>query len=1092
MALCGHVGGKPGRELMRAVIAELKMRPSMFGRLSDAPSCNSLHWACGRRALNAVSYLRRAANQGILDVDLPRPYTFQERREVLDDMEAALAQMPKIAGDVALTSDDRQTYAKLELLGDQRGAAGLEDTARLLAKALRWHGTLSNDMRKCIIRGDSVPGFLNDVFEHRDKLSPTALCQGACVAAALVGPGTTEPSALLEELLLSLAPMVPCVPLAETSALLDVCSRCVPPPPAMTHFLEVLISQVTESLPSKFYEHGIVAALSALGGSVGPEVDPVVLSDFLVALQDVWPLCKAQTLISALLSTGQAGIMDVGLFRVLVEQLEARIQLLGSSDRESLVLLLGLHKSAFDRIAANPHPLYSDSCRRLMRTLAADYPDRCANLPLQDLARPTLALAQLGALDRRGRLILEERLSSGRLLTLPPAAFVSLIYAHRLIAGREPRQQLRTPLLLGFGGQLHQMEPRQVLTCVESLWRYRSKGHSKVFEDAYEVLARTVEEGNTHAISPSEIVSAISTYPQIRLKGSQPLLRILHTLVPGMGIPRAGDAPVMRSPATGVLPVLAMEELVTILEAFSAQGLGGCSNVCSAIVDRYRDSGGRISRRNTARALHSLARLGERPPQLLSFLLTEVEGWVEQDPDAVDARTRPILTTLWAVCALDAVARIPVAVDWMLAFLCNADVIVGLVERNREAHALFESLSVVKAVLPEVAGKYLQLLDSTDSLVAGSVFKEVGIGLPCAEPAYLHTGGGPATHEHPAALGPGVRDGVPDGDDVIPRTFSANRLVDITHEVLSGDGAFHRASCSSVEASKDITDEMPDCYEDLPALPGTQRSVLKKALGICRVSHDHVSSFSSSLAGTARGQSVLNDLGVRWGLGRRRSAPVSKAKLVLGDVFAALNVGAALRSAPHPHGELAAESTRLCGGFELRWISSDYMVDWGNPYFRIGVIVLPDKAFVHNPGNREHTLLAPARLRIQHLVRVAGWHLIILRSSEIEGHLEKYSEEPELFSTKLRARVRRANAVYPLDASVVIRETKRRTGRSQPSGRLVERLFRHLRKQLELVFPDAEARLSSTSRMDDSASSTRRQQPSTESGASMRRDFRSA
>ena len=49
--------------------------------------------------------------------------------------------------------------------------------------------------------------------------------------------------------------------------------------------------------------------------------------------------------------------------------------------------------------------------------------------------------------------------------------------------------------------------------------------------------------------------------------------------------------------------------------------------------------------------------------------------------------------------------------------------------------------------------------------------------------------------------------------------------------------------------------------------------------------------------------------------------------VLLGEVLAALNVAQVLRRSPHPNGPLAAEATRLTGGFELRWEAGPYDID---------------------------------------------------------------------------------------------------------------------------------------------------------------------
>ncbi|CAL1133894.1 unnamed protein product [Cladocopium goreaui] len=208
----------------------------------------------------------------------------------------------------------------------------------------------------------------------------------------------------------------------------------------------------------------LYGTLEVLGGHVG-EVDPATLEDFIESLRFFWPLCSSQTLIKALLALGQANALDVGTCRLLLQQLEARSEFLGRSDREALLLLLALHKSSFDRSTAVlglPHPLYDEAAKRLIKDLSRDACGKISSGPIESLSRPVLALAELKVLDRRALHALTERLVSGRLLSLSPSAFVSLVYAHRLVRGPVPLEKLRMPLCLAFGALLHAMTAKQV------------------------------------------------------------------------------------------------------------------------------------------------------------------------------------------------------------------------------------------------------------------------------------------------------------------------------------------------------------------------------------------------------------------------------------------------------------------------------------------------------------------------------------------------------------------------------------------------------------------------------------------------------
>ncbi|CAE8708776.1 unnamed protein product, partial [Polarella glacialis] len=195
---------------------------------------------------------------------------------------------------------------------------------------------------------------------------------------------------------------------------------------------------------------------------------------------------------------------------------------------------------------------------------------------------------------------------------------------------------------------------------------------------------------------------------------------------------------------------------------------------------------------------------------------------------------------------------------------------------------------------------------------------------------------------------------------------------------------------------------------------------------------------------------------------------VSKAKQVLGEVLSALNLSRVLRAAPHPDGDLAREATRATGGFELRWPVGSYDVDWAHPYLRIGVLLLPPKAFVQGPEEagdqpREEAgaalLLAPSRLRVHHLLQAHSWRLVLLRAAVIDTALVPYSQDPQLFNQQLQARASRANAVHMLEEKSMLRKLRHLQAASgedaQAAEKFAEGLVSQLERQLDVIFPGA-------------------------------------
>merc|ERR1712136_540510 len=113
--------------------------------------------------------------------------------------------------------------------------------------------------------------------------------------------------------------------------------------------------------------------------------------------------------------------------------------------------------------------------------------------------------AQLGALKRQAKLQLQQRLASGRLLSLSPGDFVCLVHAHRIVHGPVPLEDLRVPFSLAFAVQMHHMEPRQIASCIETLWRYAGKKNREIFLTAYDLVATALEE--SAEMPPAQIAS---------------------------------------------------------------------------------------------------------------------------------------------------------------------------------------------------------------------------------------------------------------------------------------------------------------------------------------------------------------------------------------------------------------------------------------------------------------------------------------------------------------------------------------------------------------------------------------------------------
>lgn len=950
-----------------------------------------------------------------LHFDLPRRLTKQERAEVHEELSSALASLKIEAAAVAIPQRaedidpaELRLRTKVELLCNLRIDAGPVEVAQVLRLLIESYETAERDAKE---RGATISdeffrlaqreeglglaAVLRRAAVLRQCLAPEALACGIRLALALRSQAKQLASVMLE----ALSKQVADLNLSELTAVLAAANK-VGGLPAASQLLGSLLEQLAEQSPLDLKEEDLYGTLEVLGGHVG-EVDPATLEDFIESLRFFWPLCTSQTLIKALLALGQANALDVGTCRLLLQQLEARSEFLGRSDREALLLLLALHKSSFDRSTAVlglPHPLYDEAAKRLVKDLSRDACGKISSAPMESLSRPVLALAELKVMDQRALHALTERLVSGRLLSLSPSAFVSLVYAHRLVRGPVPLEKLRMPLCLAFGALLHAMTPKQVASCIESLKAYCYKAYRHVFTAAYERLARALEaqaEGLGYdpfaLLTPAEVAMAIRSFPELKFEECHLLLRMLNALGSSPQLLIAGSAggtqlvprEAQEVVQSGLLARMTMAELVDVFEAFGAQGLASCDSVAQAIVHRYGANGGRISRRNAARAIRVMAQLRLARSELLDLLLEELNGWQVSDPNGSELRPRPALTVLWSLCALELLPRTAHLVDWFLEFLCREAVAGYVLGTKAQAIELFESLGAAQSSLPQLTTRHLETLMAGHSPAAEQVLLEIGQG----------------------------------------------RELRSAQELLA------------MPRSKFM--EQQPLLEPQEAPESSLNS--EDDLGFEGSSPD------------LKGRSLLDELALRWELHRSQEGrAIPKSKQLMGLVLAGLNAAPLLRATPHPLGTMAQEELRGSGGFEQQWPVGCYDVDWGHPFFRIGILVLRDQDFLYDATATAHgtELHGAARLRLR-LLSEERWWLILLRGSAVDTWI--VPKDPQLFNRQLQARVARANKLYPLERRPLQRKMRDLENESVANSaeKLRQLFMKQLQQQLDFIFPDA-------------------------------------
>lgn len=346
---------------MRLVVSHLRRAPrSSRARLG------------GRRCCGSRSAAPGPAKPKELVFDLPRRLTRGEKLEVRDELAEALLSLPPAQDQPVTEPEEVQLQLKVDLVCARLDEVGVEHVLKLVKEIFDTVPTLSMELRRALVMNPSFGRVLRQAFDQRQRLAPEALCAGVALTLKLTGPGSEQPAALAEALLDALGQILPCVPVADAGVLLSLCAQRTPPLAGATRFLEALLRRLAERAPVDVSEEDLAVVFTALGELAGGDVDPGVLEDLLEALPDVWPLCSASTLLTVLLRLGQVGVLDVATFRALVAQFQARFEILGAADRETLLFLLTLHKGAYDRSHIRPHPLYDDRTKELIRALAED------------------------------------------------------------------------------------------------------------------------------------------------------------------------------------------------------------------------------------------------------------------------------------------------------------------------------------------------------------------------------------------------------------------------------------------------------------------------------------------------------------------------------------------------------------------------------------------------------------------------------------------------------------------------------------------------------------------------------------------------
>eukprot|EP00913_Durusdinium_trenchii_P004794 g4454.t1 len=303
-------------------------------------------------------------------------------------------------------------------------------------------------------------------------------------------------------------------------------------------------------------------------------------------------------------------------------------------------------------------------------------------------------------------------------------------------------------------------------------------------------------------------------------------------------------------------------------------------------------------------------------------------------------------------------------VDWFLEFLCREAVASYALGTKAQALQLFESLGAVQSTLPQMAKRHL------DSLMAGHS--------PAAEQVIFELGHGRRLRSVHELLALPRSPNVPNGETRPVQLEPGSEVPNIAPETWSSLQATQLGGLNS-ESADDLEGNLP--------------------------------------ADNFQGRSLLDELAMQWEMKRsQQERAAAKCKELIGFVLAGLNAAPLLLAAPHPLGLVARDELRGSGGFEAQWPTGWYDVDWGHPFFRLGLVVLRDQDFLQN-GRGE--LRGAVRLRLR-MLSEERWWLILLRASAVERWI--VPKERQLFNRQLQARVARANKLYPLEQNKVASE----------------------------------------------------------------------
>ncbi|CEM13707.1 unnamed protein product [Vitrella brassicaformis CCMP3155] len=712
--------------------------------------------AATAKALSAEEPVRRRSTTPSADTislrpDISRAWTREEKKKLREEIRALL---PPDSQPMTQAAEEQQRAQErlLHTLGglsevydasllNQIAARGEEpEVTRLrleqLAASLSNLGDLilasSADFRATVLPDHPFLSAAIVAIHHAARsalLSPQALVHSMEFLLCMGGAQTATP---LSFLLHQLLPLLPSLPTADASRLLRGVARH-PVLAQQPQIWDWLVTNAAEQVPEVATD-GLVELMGALGEAECADVDLSRVSVMIRDLLDCGWIAQlpVRGVASVLFSVGKAGMVDGDVLDGVCAILLPLLPFVTPSEAQSLLMTLALHKSLYDNAGVVPNPIYRPAPGRLVKALTRRVTKEMEWMTLERATPLCLTVSMLGRGKDALKALVTARVLKGGLpaiQALPTGTYVTLLYSlYHMAIYKGFHPDLPLPLLEAFPAHLPKMSPRQIATSLESLKPVTAKRLAAPLLPAFYDLAQHIhwqlrggggEAGDVLAgrrLTPTEIISVLKIYGELKFKDRGPLCSILDTITavvtppplrPLLGesssVSAAGVLDVSVSPQPAPSPFLAklgLPQLCDLLEVYALTKSIRTQAVLEALDRRLEASSNSISPTNLTRILCHMATLQTSFPPLVRRLCRLVADETMEAP-----QTDQSIQILWSLIGLDCWSTVrAIALPTVKMALDEYE------DLPRQSHLLlFESLCQLRVAMPPLAHRCLTL-----------------------------------------------------------------------------------------------------------------------------------------------------------------------------------------------------------------------------------------------------------------------------------------------------------------------------------------------------------------------------------------------